>query len=58
MNIPKDHIRFQKFNDDPTIKLTTPGAGTKTKIAALGGEVSKPPLKLTTKGPIKMIPRS
>lgn len=57
MNIPKDHIRFQKINEDPTIKLTTPGASIKAKVAGLG-DVSKPPLKLSTKGPIKMIPRS
>ena len=58
MNIPKDHIRFGRNNDDPTLKLTTPGAGMKAKVAGLGGEVGKKPLKLVAKGPIKMIPRS
>lgn len=57
MNLPKDHIRFKKLDVDPTAKLQTPGAGAKKKISLVGTESSKPPLKLTTKGPIKIIPK-
>ena len=55
MNLPKDHVRFKKLETDPTAKLQTPGAAGKKKISLVGADGSKPPLKLTTKGPIKII---
>ena len=57
MNLPKEHIRFKKLDADPTAKLQTPGAVAKKKISLVGADGSKPPLKLTTKGPIKIIPK-
>ena len=57
MNIPKDHQRF-RVDNDPTAKLEAPGTGLKAKILKAGGtEMSKPPLKISAKGPIKIIQR-
>lgn len=57
MNLPKDHIRFKKLDADPIAKLQTPGAAAKKKLSLVGADSSKPPLKLATKGPIKIIPK-
>lgn len=61
--IPKDPVKFGKLEQDPLAKLENPAAVSTlkpipkfTKMPAdMGG--AKPPLKLSTKGPIKIIPR-